>query len=102
MAKTTNKAMSFDKPDVLGNTLVYAGPTMHRRKIIGGSVYRNGLPGNIEQLIAKVPEVGKMIVPVKEFLRVRHAARTQGTEYHRLYQYLESVRFDGDEVRQNV
>lgn len=98
MAKA--KAMTSEaQANPLSETKVYAGPTMHRRKIIGGSVYKNGIPRNIEELIEKVPEVGQMIVPVKEFSHVREATRTQGTEQHRLWHYLESVRFDGEEVR---
>ena len=95
------KFQSPDKQEALNTTVIYAGPTMHRRMIIGGSVYKNGLPANIEQLIVKVPEVGKMIVPVKEYSKVAIATCEQGTEYNRLYKYLGAVRFDGEEVRDN-
>ena len=83
----------------LSKTMVYAGPTMHRRVIIGGSVYKGGIPAHILKLVEKVPDVGSMIVPLKDFAAVRAEANTQGTEYHRLYNALLAVRFDGEEVR---
>ena len=81
-------------------TVVYAGPTMHRRVIVHGSVYRGGIPENVKSLIVKVPDIERLIVPVNEFVTTRQAVKTEGTEYHRLYNALLEVRFDGEEVRQ--
>ena len=81
-------------------TQIYAGPTMHRRVIVAGSVYRNGLPVQVEKLVEKVPEVGRLLVPIEDYLSVRTATQTQGTEEHRIYHALLAVRFgDNQEVR---
>ena len=82
-------------------TRIYAGPTMHRRIIIAGSVYRGGLPVQIEKLVEKVPEVSRLLVLIENFITVRKATQTQGTEEHRIYHGLLVVRFDENgEVRQ--
>lgn len=86
-------------PDPLDRLQVYAGPTMHRRVMIAGSVYKNGLPEHVKDLIRKVPDVGRIIVPVKDFPTVRKETETPGTEYHRIYNALLEVRFDDGEVR---
>lgn len=83
----------------LDATLIYAGPTMHRRTIVAGSVYKGGIPAHVQELITRVPEVGQIIVPVTNYLQTREAAKTQGTEYNRIYNALLAVRFDGNEVR---
>ena len=86
-------------PEPLDRLQVYAGPTMHRRVMIAGSVYKNGLPEHVKDLIRKVPDVGRIIVPVKDFPAVRKETETPGTEYHRIYNALLEVRFDDGEVR---
>lgn|GEM_PF-1655068 len=86
-------------PEPLDRLQVYAGPTMHRRVMIAGSVYKNGLPPHVKDLVRKVPDVGRIIVPVKDFPAVRKETETPGTEYHRIYNALLEVRFDDDEVR---
>ena len=96
---TTQASTENQSASSLDATVIYAGPTMHRRVIIAGSVYRDGIPANIQALIEKIPDVGRIIVPVKDFSSVRQAAKTEGTEYHRLYNALLTVRFDGEEVR---
>lgn len=80
-------------------TVIYAGPTLHRRVLIGSSVYRNGVPSYVTDLMTKVPEIGKMIVPVSMFPDFRKEIQEEGTEAHRLYRYLMTLRFDGAEVR---
>jgi hypothetical protein len=85
--------------DALDETVIYAGPTMHRRVMVAGSVYKGGIPAHVQTLIEKVPDIGKIIVPVRDYPEARAAAKTQGTEYHRIYNTLLAVRFDGEEVR---
>ena len=85
--------------DPLDRLQIYACPTMHRRVMIAGSVYKNGLPEHVKDLIRKVPDVGRIIVPVKDFPAVRKETETPGTEYHRIYNALLEVRFDDGEVR---
>lgn len=79
---------------------IYIGPTMHRRAISVHTLFIGDLPAFVDALIAKVPEVGKMIVETSELAAVRKQVNEAGTEYHRVYQYLLSIRFDGNgEVR---
>ena len=85
--------------DPIDRLQVYAGPTMHRRVMIAGSVYKNGLPEHVKDLIRKVPDVGRIIVPVKDFPADRKETETPRKEYHRIYNELLEVRFDDGEVR---
>lgn len=82
-------------------TVIYAGPTMHRRMMIANSVYKNGLPDSVNRMIEKVPDIEKLIVPVAAYPEVRQEAAKAGTEYNRLYNALLNVRFtEAGEVRQ--
>lgn len=73
-------------------SVVYCGPSLPRARIISMSVYRGGIPRNIEALIEKIPEVGRLIVPVSRLIEVRQKTATQGTEENRLYQVILSRR----------
>jgi hypothetical protein len=80
---------------------IYIGPTMHRRAIVAGSIYRGGLNTHVTELIAKVPEIGQMIVPLAEIVAAKRKVKEQGTAEYGIYQYLLSIRFDGNgEVRE--
>ncbi|MBQ9564505.1 MAG: hypothetical protein IJU98_02855 [Synergistaceae bacterium] len=82
-------------------TVIYAGPTMHRRLMIANSVYKNGLPDSVNRMIEKVPDIEKLIIPVTSYPEVKKEAATAGTEYNRLYNALLAVRFTEDgEVRE--
>ena len=79
---------------------VYIGPTIHRRTLIEGSVFRGGLNAHVAGLIAKIPELGRLIVPLSEVAAVRRRAKEPGTEEHRLCQHMLTIRFNPDgEVR---
>lgn len=79
---------------------IYIGPTMHRRAIIGNTLFVGDLPVFVDALITKVPEVVMMIIETAELASARKRIKEAGTEYHRVYQHLQSVRFDGNgEVR---
>ncbi|MBQ9565356.1 MAG: hypothetical protein IJU98_07185 [Synergistaceae bacterium] len=82
-------------------TVIYAGPTMHRRMMIANSVYKNGLPESVNRMIEKVPDIEKLIVPVVSYPEVKQEVAKAGTEYNRLYNALLGVRFTEDgEVRE--
>lgn len=79
---------------------IYIGPTMHRRAIIGNTLFLGSLPAFVDALITKVPEVATLVVETTVLASARKQVLEAGTEYHRVYQYLQSVRFDGNgEVR---
>ena len=75
-------------------TVIYAGPTMHRRMMIANSVYKNGLPDSVNRMIEKVPDIEKLIVPVTSYPEVKQEVATAGTAYNRLYNALLGVRFN--------
>ena len=80
---------------------VYLGPTMHRRAIVEASVYRGGLNAHVTGLIAKVPEIAAMIVPLSEVVAAKRRIKEPGTTEYGIYRYLLTVRFDENgEVRQ--
>lgn len=79
---------------------IYIGPTMHRRAITANTLYLGESPDYVTALIAKVPEVATMIIETSGLAAARKLIQEAGTEYHRVYQYLLTVRFDGNgEVR---
>lgn len=86
--------------DVAPVSRIYIGPTMHRRAISAHTLFIGDLPAFVETLITRVPEVAKMIVETSELAAARKQVNEMGTECHRVYQYLLSIRFDGNgEVR---
>jgi hypothetical protein len=72
--------------------VIYCGPSLPKAKIIAMVVFRGGLPQNILSLIEKVPEIGKLIVPVSKLNETRKKIETMGTEENRLYQVVLSSR----------
>jgi hypothetical protein len=86
--------------DPRADVRVYIGPTMHRRAIVGASVYRGGLNAHVAGLVAKVPEIAALIVPLSDIVEAKRKAKEPGTTEYGVYQYLLSVRFDENgEVR---
>ena len=67
--------------------VIYCGPTLPK-KLISMTIYRGGLPANIEALAKEIPEIRKMIVPVTRLNEMRTKIDTPGTEENRLYQVL--------------
>ncbi len=90
MAKTKEAPAEAKKAEAL----IYCGPNLPRAKIIINSVYRNGLPPNIAALVEKIPEIGKLLVPVSALNETRKRIATQGTEENRLYQAILAKRRD--------
>ena len=80
---------------------VYLGPTLHKRTLVEASIYRGGLSDHVTGLIAKIPELRTLIVPMADVAATRRKAQMPGTEENRVYQYLRSIRFnDNGEVRE--
>lgn len=79
---------------------IYLGPTMHRRVMVHASCFRGGLSDAVKDIVERCPEVGGLIVPVEDAAKTKKKIDEQGTEQHRLYEYLRGVRFGADgEVR---
>jgi hypothetical protein len=69
--------------------------------LTAASAFRGGLNAHVTGLVAKIPELAQMIVPLDEVVAAKRRVREQGTAEHDLYKYLLSVRFDENgEVRQ--
>ncbi|MDR3353685.1 MAG: hypothetical protein LBO21_01450 [Synergistaceae bacterium] len=81
-----------ETPRTSREPLIYCGPSLPRAKIISGSLYRGGLPKNIEALIGKIPEIGRLTVPVSKLAETQRKISEQGTEENRLYQAISSRR----------
>lgn len=95
------KKVATKQSDGLSDSVrVYVGPTLHRRALVMGNSYRGGLSEYVEGLVSKIPELDRMIVPMAEVSGTRRRLKEPGTEENRLYQYLETIRFDENgEVR---
>ncbi|MDR1516253.1 MAG: hypothetical protein LBS45_11215 [Synergistaceae bacterium] len=72
--------------------VIYCGPSVPKGKIISGALYRGGLPKNIEAIVEKVPEIGRLIVPVGKLAETQRKTAVAGTEENRLYQVILSRR----------
>jgi hypothetical protein len=66
--------------------VIYCGPSVPKGKITSGSLYRGGLPNNIGAMIEKIPEIGKLTVPVSRLAETHRKIAVAGTEENRLYQ----------------
>lgn len=67
-------------------SVIYCGPTLPKAQLVSLSIFRGGLPKYVQDLIAKTPEIGRLIVPVDKLAPTQQRTRTPGTEEHRLYQ----------------
>jgi hypothetical protein len=97
MAKRQTTA---EPADPRGDIRVYIGPTIHRRMMVAGTCFRGGLNAHVTGMIAKIPEIASLIVPLSEVVEAKRRVKEPGTAEHGIYQYLLSVRFDPNgEVR---
>jgi hypothetical protein len=86
--------------DPRADVRIYLGPTMHRRAIVEATVYRGGLNAHVSGLIAKIPEIAAMIVPLSEVVAAKRRIKEPGTTEYGIYRYLLAIRFDENgEVR---
>jgi hypothetical protein len=99
MAKT--KQATEESADPRSDIRVYIGPTIHRRMMVAASCYRGGLNSHVTGMIAKIPEIASLIVPLSEVVEAKRRVKEPGTAEYGIYQYLLSIRFDANgEVRQ--
>lgn len=90
------KAKTAEPVPDMNDVRIYLGPTMHRRAMVHGACFRGGLSAAVQRVIANCPEVGKMIFPVEAAAEATRKIAEQGTESHRLSEYLRGVRFNAD------
>jgi hypothetical protein len=82
----TSGEIARESSGISREPVIYCGPSLPRAKIISGSLYRNGIPKNIEAMMGKIPEVGKLTVPVTKLAETQRRIDIQGSEENRLYQ----------------
>lgn len=94
-------AKKITEPDPREDVQVYLGPTLHKRALVTASAYRGGLSDYVTGLVRRIPELRTLIVPLGDAARARRKIAEPGTEENRVYQYLQTIRFNPDgEVRE--
>ena len=69
--------------------LIYCGPNVPKRGVFCYQVFIGGLPFNVRELIAEIPEAEKLIVPVNELEQTRRRISVKGTVEHLYYERIE-------------
>ncbi|MBQ3395557.1 MAG: hypothetical protein IJP97_05130 [Synergistaceae bacterium] len=59
--------------------VIYCGPNIPSKGIFTYQVYIGGLPYNVKEMIAIVPEIEKLIVPVREADEMRAKIAKKGS-----------------------
>jgi hypothetical protein len=77
---------------VRAEPVIYCGPNIPKGNLMSMAVFRGGIPGNIERLIEKIPEIGGLIVPVSQLAGVKKKIAVQGSEENRLNQVILAAR----------
>jgi len=72
--------------------LIYSGPYIPGGALITGSIYIE-IPEELQDTIKKLPEIKELFVEDKKYPDFKNALKVQGSEPHRLYQYVaQSIR----------
>ena len=71
--------------------VIYLGPNKQKYGLMRNRVYEDGLPEYVEQAIKEVPEIEKLIVPVKDIERAKRLIRHKGSLMHRAYEVVASL-----------
>jgi hypothetical protein len=74
------------------SAVVYCGPNIPKGNLLSMAVFRGGLPGNVQRLKEKIPEIGGLIVPVGQLADTKKKIEIQGTEENRLNQVILAAR----------
>jgi len=69
-------------------TLIYVGPTIQHGRLTQNTVFRDGFPSYLDDLLQGDPDIELLIVPVQQLVATRIAAATPGTPQHTVYQRL--------------
>ena len=67
--------------------LIYSGPYVTGGAIIPGGIYME-IPETLKDIIAELPEIKELFVEDKHYPDFKKSVKIQGTEPHRLYQYV--------------
>jgi hypothetical protein len=72
--------------------VIYCGPNIPKGNLLSMAVFRGGMPGNIQRMIEKIPEIGGLIVPVSRLADTRKKIAAHGSEENRLNQVILAAR----------
>ena len=71
---------------------IYIGPNVRTLGLLRNQVFIEGLPGQVQDAIARFPEVEQLIVPVDDFSEAERKAHTRGEHLNRVYtQFCEAL-----------
>ncbi|MDR1578728.1 MAG: hypothetical protein LBS35_00090 [Synergistaceae bacterium] len=79
-------------PAVRAEPVIYCGPNIPKGNLMSMAIFRGGLPGHIERLTEKIPEIIGLTVPVSRLADVKKKIAVQGSEENRLNQVILSAR----------
>ena len=71
--------------DYENEPVVYTGPNIHPLALQRFQVFRGGLPPYVQRAIERIPEIEKLIVPVRELESTRRKIDKPGTNEARLF-----------------
>jgi hypothetical protein len=74
--KTATKKQPVQGP----GPVIYIGPNLPGGRMSAFTVYKNGLPAYVEQLKTETPEIGRLIVPVRNLAQARQRLARHGAE----------------------
>lgn len=76
---------------------IYIGPNVRTLGLLRNQVFIEGLPGQVQDALAKFPIVAELIVPVEDFSEAERKAQTKGEHLHRVYeQFCEELGRSGE------
>jgi len=78
-----DKASSNQKQE----SIIYVGPNLAGR-LSRFTVFRDGIPAHLAELIGDRPEISRLIVPVSQMGETQAAINTQGTMEYKAYKLL--------------
>jgi hypothetical protein len=81
-SEQTKKEYSKKKRD----SIYYIGPTVKRGLLDNGSVFRGGLPKEVEKLKEKYPGIQPLFIPKDKYIEAVNKVRIQGTKFNILYE----------------
>ena len=79
-------------PTARAEPVIYCGPNIPKGNLLSMAVFRGGLPGNVQKLAEKIPEINGLIVPVSQMADMKKKIAVQGTEENRLNQVILTAR----------
>jgi hypothetical protein len=71
-----------------GPSRIYLGPNLPNGRLAHATVFRDGIPAHLNDLLESYPEVGTLIIPVSEMAATQSRIGRSGTPEYQAYQTL--------------